>query len=114
MSETREGLNQRLAEKEHSLVKEINKNAENQLQLNEKIQLERENELLKQEIDLLNSGLEILSAKRKNSVYGDEDDEDGTNSLFSRLNFLPSQPYSVKNEISFNNELNCDTSDEVN
>jgi hypothetical protein len=115
LSEHREELNVQLVEKEQTLLKEITKNAENQTQLIFKIQLEKENELLKQEIESLNSGLEILSSKIKNSNYGDEDDEDDTNSLFSRLNYLniSSEPQSVKNMIPFNTELNCDTSEEV-
>lgn len=115
LSEHREELNVQLVEKEQTLLKEITKNAENQTQLIFKIQLEKENELLKQEIESLNSGLEILSSKIKNSNYGDEDDEDDTNSLFSRLNYLniSSEPQSVKNMIPFNTELNCDTSEEL-
>lgn len=78
--------------------------------------LTAENDLLKKEIESLNSNLEILSAKiNQNGANAYLVDEDETNSIFSNYFMTNNEQQANQiNDLSFKSEINSATSEEVN
>lgn len=99
--------------KEIMLIQLQNNNLAVQNELNAKLKLdayEKENQQLKNEIEQLNSNLEILNSQ----IYKNNLVEDGIYFNFNRIQNVSDRKESmIKNESSFENEMNTMSREEV-